>query len=97
MNHKNTLEKGTVRYIVFQEKGKWFGAALEFNIVEEADDPLEALALLFEAIEGYVKTARKARLPLTVVNQEADKEYERIWQKQSTAVYTFGERPLVAV
>ena len=45
--YKNTLQKGSVRYIVFKENNIWYAAGLEFNIVESGDTPQEAILLLF--------------------------------------------------
>lgn len=100
---QNTLQKGSVRYIVFRERGKWYAVALEFNIVEAGDDPREVLISLFEAIQGYVKSAAKSRAG-EVLNQKPDEEYEKLWRllqtKRETVghmplVYTFGERALM--
>jgi len=80
MSKKNTLKSGAVRYVVFKEAGSWYAAALEFNIVESGDDPREVLMLLLEAVEGYVASARKAKLRPGVLNQTPDSEYERLWE-----------------
>lgn len=106
---KNTLQKGSVRYIVFKEKRQWYAVALEFNIVEAGDDPREVLLALFEAIQGYVKSAGKINARPHILNQNADIEYESLWaalqgkkqrkdgpQEQMPLVFTFGERQLVA-
>lgn len=99
----NTLQNASIRYIVFKERGKWYAVALELNVVEEGDDPQEVLFSLFEAIRGYVVSARKANLPSRTLNQEPDEEYEKLWESAKTRnrksthvplVYTFGERPL---
>ncbi len=42
----NTHRSGSVRSIIFREKGEWFGVALEFNIVEAGDSPEEVMMLL---------------------------------------------------
>ncbi|MFH0803945.1 MAG: hypothetical protein V1877_02420 [Candidatus Tagabacteria bacterium] len=109
MKYKNTLQKGSVRYIVFKEAGKWYAVALEFNIIEEGDDPREALFSLFEAIQGYIKSAIKIKSRPQILNQKAEKEYEDLWdtlqeKRESKAVkksippiYTFGERALATV
>jgi predicted RNase H-like HicB family nuclease len=76
---KNSLEKGSVRYIVFREQGTWYAVGLEFNIVESGTTPQEALLLLFEALEGYVETARKVKIRPHVLNQNPDMEYEQLW------------------
>lgn len=108
MKYKNTLKNGSIRYIVFKEGGKWYAVALEFNIIEEGDDPREVLMLLFEAIQGYVKSAIKIKARPQILNQKSDKEYEDLWgalqrkktsvaaEKTIPSVYTFGERALAA-
>lgn len=104
MKFKNTLQKGSVRYIVFRERDTWYAVALEFNIVEAGDDPREVLILLFEAIQGHLKSARKIGARPRILNQPPDREYEDLWaalQPKSVSkipenlqVYTFGARPL---
>ena len=94
---KNTLQKGSVRYIVFRENGKWYAVGLEFNIVEIGDSPQEASILLFEALAGYVEAARKTKTRPTILNQTSDPEYEKMWndsQKQTSKtaekIFSFG-------
>ncbi len=105
MIFKNTLQKGSVRYIVFKENNKWYAVGLEFNIIEAGDDPREVLLSLFEAIQGYVKSVSKVKARPHVLNQKADKEYEKLWNilhrkkgisipRQMPLVYTFGEQSL---
>lgn len=99
---KNTLQKGSVRYIVFKEEDTWYAVGLEFNIVEEADDPQVALFNLFEAIKGYLKSFAKAHARTHMLNQTAPAEYEDLWNKLTTkqpipspySVDTFGEKQL---
>ncbi len=83
---KNTLQKGSVRYIVFKEKEQdtWYAAGLEFNIVESGTTPEEALLLLFEALQGYVETAKKIKMRPYVLNQKVDSEYEKLWKDLHT-------------
>ena len=80
MRCKNTLQKGSVRYVVFRDGETWYGAGLEFNIVETGDTPQEAMLLLFEAIQGYVESAQKIKARPYILNQKPDFEYERMWQ-----------------
>ena len=106
MKYKNTLQKGSVRYIVFREKKTWCAVGLEFNIVEAGDDPREVLLSLLEAIQGYAKSAKKIRARPHILNQTTDSEYEKLWKhlqqhkkpstKRMPLVYTFGQRALVA-
>lgn len=103
MKYKNTLQKGSVRYIIFKENDTWYGVALEFNIVEEGDNPVGVMASLFEAIQGYIETARKVKVRPHPLNQKPDLEYEELWNKleekktsgitKSEEIYTFGYSP----
>jgi len=103
MKYKNTLNKGSVRYIIFKEDSVWYGVALEFNIVEEGDNPVEVMASLFQAIEGYVETAQRLKMRPMPLNQKPEKEYEEMWkglednkeEKDSKLeqVYSFGHAP----
>ena len=94
---KNTLQKGSVRYIVFNEDAAWYAAGLEFNIVESGDTPQEALLLLFEALKGYLVSARKIKARPIILNQETDPEYEKMWKQRESGketvhpIYTSGE------
>lgn len=100
MKYKNTLAKGSVRYIIFKEDATWYGVALEFNIVEEGDNPVEVMASLFQAIEGYVETAQKLKMRPMPLNQNPDKEYRDLWtalernKSEKTSppkqIYSFG-------
>ena len=78
--YKNTLQKGSVRYVVFKENDIWYAAGLEFNIVESGDTPQEAILLLFEAVSGYVESAKKIKSRPNILNQTVDREYEKMWQ-----------------
>jgi hypothetical protein len=72
-----------VRHIIFKQDGVWYGVALEFNIVEEGDNPVEVMVSLFEAIQGYVQTAQKCKMSAAPLNQTPDKEYQKLWEKLS--------------
>ena len=96
--YKNSLQKGSVRYIVFKEDAIWYAAGLEFNVVDSGDTPQEAILLLFEAISGYVEAAKKIKSRPNILNQKVDPEYEQLWQNiqdrklpQTKKVYTSGE------
>lgn len=81
----NTPQKGQVRYIVFKDGIAWYAVALEFNIVESADNPRIALMNLFDAIQGYVESSKKVKgARVSPLNQQADKEYENLWSIIST-------------
>lgn len=97
MKYKNTLQKGSARFIVFRENDSWYATCLEFNIVESGDTPGEALLLLFEATKGYLESARKIKARPHILNQKTDPEYEIMWEKlenrkriPSKDIFTFG-------
>lgn len=79
MAFKNTLRSGQVRNVIFEEKGSFYGAALELNIVEQGDSPQEVMLLLDNAVKGYVESAQKNKLSISVLNQDIDPEYEELW------------------
>ncbi|MEK7542042.1 MAG: hypothetical protein AAB533_04290 [Patescibacteria group bacterium] len=81
MKYKNTLQRGSVRYLIFKDGDTFFGVALEFNVIVEATHPMEALLLLHEAAMGYVESARKVKMRPHVLNQKPDPEYEKMWRE----------------
>ena len=81
MKHKNTLKKGSVRFLIFRDKESYFGIALEFNVMVEASSPQEAFIFLNEATKGYIEAARKIKIRPMVLNQKTDAEYEKMWQE----------------
>ena len=102
MRYRNTLQRGSVRYIVFREGAEWYAVGLEFNIVESGTTPQEALLLLFEALQGYIESARKIKARPGILNQKPEAEYETMWKMletnkrpAATPVFTFGERSFV--
>ena len=87
MKYKNTLQKGSVRVLVFRERDTWYAAGLEFNIVEAGTTPQEAMLLLFEAIQGYVESVKKIKARPHVLNQSVDPEYETKWREASESKF----------
>lgn len=85
MKYKNTLKKGSVRFLIFRDGESFFGVALEFNIMVEAANSQEAYLFLSEAAFGYLEAARKAKLRPSVLNQKPDPEYEKMWQANQDA------------
>jgi hypothetical protein len=92
MSSMNTVNNGAYRWMVFKDGNSWVGVALEFNIVVTGDDPKIVEIDLQEAVLGYLESARKLKGFRTgqinsILNQEADKEYESKWslatQKES--------------
>lgn len=100
------MDKTTVRYIVFKEQGDWYAVGLELNIVEVGSTAQEAMLLLFEAMQGYLESARKMKARTNILNQSTDKEYEAAWSSLSgtnkasratTSVFTSGTLNLATV
>ncbi len=97
---QNTLQKGSVRYIVFKENDSFQAVGLELNIVVDGPTKETALFNLFDAIKGYVESAKKANLRPNVLNQKADEEYEALWKNLNSSnpvsspyqVATFGRQ-----
>src|SRR3989344_1558459 len=81
MKYKNTLKKGSVRFLIFRDGESYFGVALEFNVTVEASNPDEAYLFLKEAAFGYLEAAQKIKLRPAVLNQKTDPEYEKMWQE----------------
>ena len=81
MKSRNTLQKGSVRYLVFKDGDTFFGVALEFNIVVEGAHPMEALLLLHEAVAGYLEAAGKLKVRPDILNQTPDPTYEKMWHE----------------
>jgi len=79
IKNKNTFQKGSVRYIVFKENDSFHAVGLEFNIVVDGPTPETALFSLFDAMKGYIESAKKASFRPNILNQETDKEYEDLW------------------
>lgn len=77
---KNTTEKGQVRCIIFREGDTWYGVALEFNLVIDADSKLEAFSRLDEGIKNYVDTVRTHHLRNNLLNQNTSSEYSKMWK-----------------
>ena len=85
MKYKNTIKKGSARFIIFREGDTWYGTCLEFNIVESGDTPQEAMLLLFEAFQGYLESAKKIKARPNILNQKPDPEYEEMWLRLEDA------------
>ncbi len=59
----------------------WYAVALEFNIVESADDPKLAFFNLLQAVDGYIDSMRKIKgsRNFGALNQTPDPEYQKMW------------------
>ena len=85
----NTPGSGTYRWMVYKDGDSWVGVAFEFNIVVTGDDPRVVEVELQEAVIGYLESAKKLQKGFrpnqlhSMLNQEADDEYEAIWKRAS--------------
>ena len=76
------MSKKARRYIVFKEDDTVRLVGLEFNIVEQADDPQIALFNLFEAMKEAMQAFKNAWWSSPARAQsKAAPEYEDLWQK----------------
>lgn len=81
MSLMNTTQKGAVRCIIFKDGDTWYGVALEFNIIESADDADVVRFNLNEAIQGYVESQKKLKgTRVSPLNQKPVKEYADLWR-----------------
>lgn len=77
----NTPTKGKFRHIVFKDGDTWYATALEFNIVESSDDPKLAFFNMLQAVDGYIRSAKKVKgSRFQSLNQITDPEYEKMWK-----------------
>lgn len=95
---ENTIKKGKYRWIVFKKGAQWYGAALEFNIVQVGDDPNLVLFELQEAVKGYLEAAQKIKgfrekAVNPMLNQKSDDAYEELWDLAQLA----GQKPVAAL
>ena len=57
--YKNTLQKGSVRYIVFKENDVWYAAGLEFNVVESAIRPKRRFCFYLKLFPAMLNRPKK--------------------------------------
>ncbi|MDO8575278.1 MAG: hypothetical protein Q7R78_01060 [bacterium] len=100
VKQQNSFQKGSIRYIVMKEDDVFYAVGLEFNLVIEGSTKEVALFNLFEAITGYIESAKKANLRPRVLNQKTDEEYEKLWNdliagnpvESPYKIFTFGRQ-----
>lgn len=74
----NTKEKGIIRFVIFPHKKQFVGVCLDFNIIEEGENPRELMESLEEAAIGHVEVVIKEKLSDELLNRHAPKRY---WDK----------------
>lgn len=85
MAAQNSVKKGTVRFIIFKERETWFGVALEFGIVIDADSSEDAYTQLQDATHSYLESFRDGSIRESeaepLLNKTAEPEYEELWNR----------------
>ncbi len=90
---KNTVQKGSFRYLVFKEDNIWYAVALEFNLVVSAKNSVEAFSELIEASKGYIEAVKEANFRPFPLNQVPAKEYEDMWKVANSEKKTSIKSP----
>lgn len=75
----NTYDEGKVTLFVYEEKKKFVGVCLEFDLVVEADTLSEAKEQIVDYVQAWHKNAVEYKLPEEVLNRPADKKYWKIY------------------
>ena len=75
---KNTKKSGMMEFFVYQEKSKFIGVCLTFDIVEEGEDLKEVMKNLEEAALLHLEVVCKENLSDDLLNRYAPDEY---WEK----------------
>jgi len=75
---RNTKEKGIIRFVIFPQKKLFVGVCLDFNIIEEGEDPKKVIESLEEAAIGHIEVVIKENLSDELLNRHAPKKY---WDK----------------
>jgi len=70
-----------IRLLIIPNQGKFLGICLEFNIIEEHDNPEELRQILMEMSVSHMKAVINNKLDEALLNREADKKYFDIWEK----------------
>lgn len=77
---KNTANKGAVRYVIFNDGDSWYGVALEFNLVVDAETPQGVYFDLLSSVRSYIDTVKNGHIRNSVLNQNTSSEYSKLWK-----------------
>lgn len=75
---RNTKKRGVIEFFLYEEKGKYIGVCLTFDIVYEGQNPLEVMKNVEEAARLHLKVVCKKNLSDDLLNRYAPNEY---WEK----------------
>lgn len=80
---RNTKAKGMMEFIFLEEKGKYIGVCLSFDIVEEGKDLGKLIQGVEDAAKLHLRTVIKKNLSDDLLNRYAPEEY---WKKYFEAL-----------
>ncbi|TSC93112.1 MAG: hypothetical protein Athens101428_739 [Candidatus Berkelbacteria bacterium Athens1014_28] len=72
---QNTYKKGTLNLFIYPDKNHFTGVCLELDIIVEGKSAYEVRQELFDGVSSYVETIIKNKLPESLLNRPAPKEY----------------------
>lgn len=64
--------------LYFEKETPFMGLRLSSILLNRAT-PQEVVFLFDEAVRGYLESAQKNKLPISVLNQDVASEYELLW------------------
>lgn len=74
----NTKEKGLIHFVIFPQKRQFIGVCLDFNIIEEGENPQKLIESLEETASGHIEVVIGENLSDELLNRRAPKKY---WDK----------------
>lgn len=78
----NTFDRGSVTYLILQEKkDKFIGVCLEFDLEIEAKTLKEAKERIEDYSQLWLRNAQKNKLSEEVLNRPAPKKYWKIYEE----------------
>lgn len=80
---KNTKDKGIIEFTIFQEKNKFIGACLTFDIVIEGNDYEQVKQDIMDAATLHIETVQELNLSDTLLNRPSPLKY---WKKRGSLI-----------
>ena len=79
----NTKERGIMEFIFLEEKGKYIGVCLSFDIIEEGKDLNRLIQSVEDAAKLHIRIVMKKNLSDDLLNRYAPEKY---WKKYFEAL-----------
>lgn len=76
---KNTKKEGLIEFVIFEEKGRYVGVCLTFDIIEEGTDFLQLKGSLEKAALLHLDCVIDKNLSDDLLNRHAPAEYWKIY------------------